>query len=197
MTIGIDIDDTITNSSEVFIEYARLYNKENKINFEIDTTQLDQSKAFGWNKKNQIEFTNKYLPMILTNAKPPKNVVAIINKLREDGNKILFITARNDKETENVYEITENWLVSNNIQYDKLIVDSKNKEVDCSNNNVDIFIDDSIRNCENVYSALKIPVFLFNSNYNTNYYHSQIERVFNWDELYTKINDIKCGGNYD
>ncbi len=30
MNIGIDIDDTITNSSEIFIKYAREYNKLKK-----------------------------------------------------------------------------------------------------------------------------------------------------------------------
>ena len=30
MNIGIDIDDTITNSSEVFIKYAKIYNKTRK-----------------------------------------------------------------------------------------------------------------------------------------------------------------------
>ena len=31
MRIGIDIDDTITNSSDIFVEYAKQYNKEKNI----------------------------------------------------------------------------------------------------------------------------------------------------------------------
>ena len=31
ITIGIDLDDTISSSNEMFIKYAKLYNKEKKI----------------------------------------------------------------------------------------------------------------------------------------------------------------------
>ena len=31
MIIGIDIDDTITDLSDIFLKYATLYNKENEI----------------------------------------------------------------------------------------------------------------------------------------------------------------------
>ena len=35
MNIGFDIDDTITNSSEVFVKYAIEYNRMKKINYSI------------------------------------------------------------------------------------------------------------------------------------------------------------------
>ena len=44
MNIGIDINDTLTNSSQVFIKYARIYNKINKIKHVINTNELDQKK---------------------------------------------------------------------------------------------------------------------------------------------------------
>lgn len=58
MRIGIDIDDTITNSCDKFVEYAKKYNKENNIQFDIDQTTLDPKKSYGWGKENTTDFLN-------------------------------------------------------------------------------------------------------------------------------------------
>ena len=191
MIIGIDIDDTITDLSDIFLKYATLYNKENEIDFKIDKTQWDIDKAFGWNNDDFMKFSKKYLEILLNEAKPKKGCVDVINKLREDGNKIIIITARNNEELINPYEFTKNWLELNNIGFDKLIVNSNKKEEDCINNKIDVFIDDRPENCENVYKKLHIPVFLFDSVYNTNDKNSLIERVFSWEEVYLKIRSIQ------
>ena len=53
MNVGIDIDDTITNSSEVFVKYARIYNKIHNITYKINTSEFDQNMVFGWSIDNQ------------------------------------------------------------------------------------------------------------------------------------------------
>lgn len=191
MIIGIDIDDTITDLSDIFLKYATLYNKENEIDFKIDKTQWDIDKAFGWNNDDFMKFSKKYLEILLNEAKPKKGCVDVINKLREDGNKIVIITARNSEELIDPYEFTKNWLELNNIGFDKLVVNSNKKEEDCINNKIDVFIDDRLENCEKVYEKLHIPVFLFDSVYNTNDKNSLIERVFSWEEVYSKIRNIQ------
>ena len=191
MIIGIDIDDTITDLSDIFLKYATLYNKENEIDFKIDKTQWDIDKAFGWNNDDFMKFSKKYLEILLNEAKPKKGCVDVINKLREDGHKIVIITARNSEELIAPYDFTKNWLELNNIGFDKLVVNSNKKEEDCINNKIDVFIDDRPENCENVYKKLHIPVFLFDSVYNTNDKNSLIERVFSWEEVYSKIRSIQ------
>lgn len=191
MIIGIDIDDTITDLSDIFLKYATLYNKENEIDFKIDKTQWDIDKAFGWNNDDFMKFSKKYLEILLNEAKPKKGCVDVINKLREDGNKIVIITARNSEELIDPYEFTKNWLELNNIGFDKLVVNSNKKEEDCINNKIDVFVDDRLENCEKVYEKLHIPVFLFDSVYNTNDKNSLIERVFSWEEVYLKIRSIQ------
>lgn len=191
MIIGIDIDDTITDLSDIFLKYATLYNKENEIDFKIDKTQWDIDKAFGWNNDDFMKFSKKYLEILLNEAKPKKGCVDVINKLREDGHKIVIITARNSEELIAPYEFTKNWLELNNIGFDKLVVNSNKKEEDCINNKIDVFVDDRLENCEKVYEKLHIPVFLFDSVYNTNDKNSLIERVFSWEEVYSKIRSIQ------
>jgi acid phosphatase class B len=40
MNIGIDIDDTITNSSDVFVKYAQIYNETKNINMKLIKIKL-------------------------------------------------------------------------------------------------------------------------------------------------------------
>ena len=195
MVIGIDLDDTITNSSDIFIKYAKIYNKEKKINYKINCNEFDQNKAFGWSEKDQKEFTKNYLKKVLNEAEPKEDAVKIINNLKLNGYKIIIITARNDKEISNIYYITEKWLIFNNIKFDKLIINCHYKEDICDDNNVNIFIDDNFENCKRVYKKLKIPVLLFNTNYNRIYTNSKIKRVFNWQEIDSIIK--KYGGKYE
>lgn len=190
ITIGIDLDDTISSSNEMFIKYAKLYNKEKKINFKIDETQWDLDKSFGWNDNNYKEFCKQYLRTVLNEAETKYNAAEKINKLKDEGYKIIIITSRNEKELNDMYSFTEKWLKNHNINYDKLIINSLQKEEECLKNKVNIFIDDNMKNCMNVYKKLQIPVFLFDSLYNANDKYSNIERIYSWDEIYLKIKDI-------
>ncbi len=193
MTIGLDFDDTISNSSDTFVEYAKKYNRENGINYRINIDTLDQHKAFGWSTRQQKEFSNKYLKTILENVKPNKNAVEIINKLIDDGNKIIIITARCDDEVTDMEKLTKNWLSKYKIKYSELIVGSKSKEKICREKNIDVFIDDNINNCQEVYNELKIPTIIFSTRYNVSYNLPQIIRISKWDEIYPIINRIKLG----
>ena len=190
ITIGIDLDDTISSSNEMFIKYAKLQNKEKKINFKIDETQWDLDKSFGWNDNNYKEFCKQYLRTLLNEAEIKYNAAEKINKLKNEGYKIIIITSRNEKELNDMYSFTEKWLKNHNINYDKLIINSLQKEEECLKNKVNIFIDDNMKNCMNVYKKLQIPVFLFDGLYNTNDKYSNIERVYSWDEIYLKIKNI-------
>ena len=191
MIIGIDIDDTITNSSDIFIKYAKEYNIKNNIKFRINTNKINQSEAFGWDDYNQKNFSKEYLKRILIDARPKEDSIKIINKLKKDGYKIYLIISRCEDELKDMYNVTKMWLFNNKVNYDKLIINSFNKEEDCSKYNVTFFIDDNYENCEKVYNNVTKNVFLFNSNYNSNYDNHNFVRVFNWNDIYLKIKDLE------
>lgn len=189
MRIGIDIDDTITNSSDVFIEYAKKYNKDNNILHKIDNTILDTEKSFGWKKEDQIYFLNKYLKEILQKVNPKPNSIEVINKLKNEGHEIYFITARSDKEiNDSMFKLTENWLKQNNYEYNFLITESKDKLNSCIKNKIDVFIDDSYSNCKLIKDSMTIPVLLFSTRYNLNVKDDSLIRVNDWFEIYNYLN---------
>ncbi len=193
MIIGIDIDDTITNSSDVFIKYAEIFNSEIGNSQYINIEELDQYKAFGWDESCQKDFSARYMRRIFEDATPHTKAVEVINMLHREGNKIVLISARSDSDTPDVYEITCKWLKQQKVEYDCLVLNCTDKIKGCRENMVDIFVDDNFANCFAVRSALSIPVFMYATRYNKKYFHSHIELVNLWDEIYSKIKERSMG----
>jgi len=150
---------------------------------------LDQEKAFGWNNNNKKEFASLYLKKILREANPHQDVVKVIRKLKDSGHKIFFITARTDEEVLGVYDFTREWLLNNNIYFDKLIVNSVDKVNICKANHINVFIDDNYETCKNVFEELNIPVLMFQTKYNEIFSDFNFECVKNWEEILYKINN--------
>ena len=68
-----------------------------------------------------------------------------MNKIHEEGNKIILITARWETDKFDVKKITTNWIKENNIPYDKLIINAENKLIAAKSEKLDVFIDDSFQ----------------------------------------------------
>ena len=192
MRIGIDIDDTITNSSDIFVEYAKQYNKEKNIQHKININSLDVKESYGWEKENLNEFLHKYLEVALNNIDSKSDSIEIINKLKKEGHEIYFITARSEREIEGgMFELTENWLNKHGFNYDLLVINSKEKVKDCIKYGIDIFIDDSYRNCKLIKDGIGIPVLLFTTRYNIKEKDESLIRVSNWYEIYNYLKSIQ------
>lgn len=189
MNIGIDIDDTITNSSDVFIKYARMYNKIHNISYKINAFELDQNKAFGWSSENQKEFVSLYLKQILKEASPKQNVIETLRTIKKLGCNIILITARKDSEVSGMYDFTKKWLIDHNIIFDKLIVNCDDKLEKCIDNNIKLFIDDNYFTCKKICDCTKIKVLMYETNYNKEYSNLDLKKVQNWKEILNIIID--------
>lgn len=191
MNIGIDIDDTISNTFESAKNYAEEYIK-NELKKEpiMDISKVKDHyyirDMFGLTTEESDYFWKKYYNRIIENVKPKASSVEMINKLREDGNKIIIITARWSDEENDAFKISEKWLKKNGIKYDKLYTGIEIKDETAIKEKIDLFIDDSINQCKVVTSA-GIKSYLFDSETNRHINPDEaIERVFSWDEIYNK-----------
>ena len=126
---------------------------------------------------------------MLENVKPKENAVEIINKIKENGNKIVLITARIDDEIVDARAITEKWLEVNKINYNKLIINSHNKLEIAKEEKIDIFVDDSIRNCEMVSSG-NIKTYMMLTKNNEYYENENIEKITCWNEFYENVKEV-------
>lgn len=193
MNIGIDIDDTIANSTEEWIKYALEYEKkhpeiikEYNKKFEKLTTHKWLEEFFKWNEKDKINFFREYTEKAFKILEIKQNADIVINRLYEQGDNIYIVTARHDMDdSTDVIGITKEWLLKNNIKYTKIFFNENTKLDICKKEKIDIFIDDSYTICKEL-SKNKIPVLLMKSKYN-NIEDSKIPKVENWDEIYDRI----------
>lgn len=194
MNIGIDIDDTISNTFETFLPHIKRF-VEQDLNRKLDLNLSSKVDYYNIIEKYNISeeeakmFWEKYYVLILESVKPKKSSVEVIKQIKEKGNKIFLVTARFDDGIVDVRAITEKWLKKNNIIYDKLIINSHNKLEIAKKENISIFIDDSIRNCE-MLSNGNIKTYMFATQNNNYYENEKIEKITSWDEFYENIKEV-------
>ena len=94
MNIGIDIDDTITKTTEEFDIWAKEYT-ENVLNrkFELNLTDVVSPLwarcVYGWTDEEDNRFWDMYYEKTIENLKPKENAIEVINRLSEN-NKIII-----------------------------------------------------------------------------------------------------------
>ena len=155
MNIGIDIDDTLTDIRDKLNlaaeKYANELGKENKN--EEDKYVEDNNNGnvyqikYGFTYEELKYFLSVIHEGITKKEEPRKNCVEIIRRLHNEGHKIYIITARDSEFHEDPYKLSKDWLDKNNIYYDELIVNARNKLEVCQRKNIDLFIDDQLANC--------------------------------------------------
>ena len=186
MKIGIDIDDTMTDTFDYLMPYIAEYFKVD-INY-LKDNNISYSTFPSEMKKNEFEFAKTYYDDVIPNTPFKPKVAEYINKIRDLGHEIIIITARNKSLYTDEYKTTIKELKDNNINYDKLIC-SFDKDKVCKNENIDLFIDDSIENCNKV-SKLGIETLLFTSKSNMGS-ETNLNRVYSWEDIYNFVS------NYD
>lgn len=187
MVIGIDMDDTICSTNEKIIIEADKYDKEMLGGTGIkDINAYEFNKMMGWPDGMKGQFFSDRLEYIMDNAEIKPNAKKVINKLHDEGNKIIFISFRKGKYIKDPYILTKNWLDRNGVKYDKIYVDTGSKADECINEGVNLFIDDKESHCEDVSSA-GVDVLLFTNAYNHD--EKRFKRVDNWDEVYKYIKE--------
>lgn len=188
MKIGIDIDDTICDTWNYTLPLMCKYYKKDldelkkSVTGYYETGNLTLKDYMVFAKNNHQDYILK-IPLI-------KNAKEIINRLKEEGNQIIFITARSENGYNNPYEITHEYLKNNDIVFDKLYVSGFDKKDICDIEKIDLFIDDNFNNCVKV-QELGIDVLLFglNSNFNGN-------QINDWEKIYEYVNRKKVKYGY-
>ena len=193
MNIGIDIDDTISETFETLLPYSQKYTiedlkKESKIDFRADLSNHFYIVYMNnWTENEAINFWNKYYAEILKKVNIKTFAADVINKLREQGHKIYLITARWDMPGDNVKELTRKWLAEKEVKYDELIINASDKAKLVEEKKIDIFIDDSFNNCKSIAENTNSKVYMMTSRVNGNLNDDKVKRVFSWPEIYDLI----------
>lgn len=196
MRIGIDIDGVLTDIEQWQLDYgSKFYYNQYKKEI-VNPKEYKTFDIFESSRECDNEFWKRYFVDYSINAEPRKFAAEVINKLREDGNEIIIITARGSflSHSANVmlYEenktIVKEWLLKNNILYDEIIFSPEDKLNICINNKINLMIEDKADNINRI--STRIPVICFNASYNENCSGDSIFRCFSWYDIYAKISKL-------
>lgn len=190
MRIGIDIDDTIADSYEVIFAYAQKYTinelgRTGKIQNNVANHHFYAKIMHNWNEEEEANFWDKYYEKI-KDIKPFTLAVDTIKKLKEEGNEIILITARWPSKNFDIKKTTLEWLRENEIAYDEIVLDAENKAKVALEKKLDVFIDDSFKNCTEVANA-GIKTYIMNTRTNQGLEAENVTRVYSWSDILNKI----------
>ena len=189
MNIGIDIDDTISETFETLLPYAQRYTieelgRKEKIDFNKDyLNHYYVEKMFNWKEEEAMNFWKKYYEEIIEKVNSKAFASEVIGKLKEKGNNIYLITARWSNKDNKVEKITKKWLKEKNIVYDKMFLSAEDKVKLVEENKIDIFIDDSYQNCKDVSEKTNAKVYIMSSRVNEKFKIEGVKRVYSWYEI--------------
>ena len=183
--IAIDIDDTICNTSKFFGPLAEKYDKEvlhknSPINYNKVVPRSDE-----WTKEELSYYIENIFNKESINIPIKKDASLYINKLKDIGFEIVFITNRGIREDDYTDLIVPEYLDINNIPYDSIITKSYDKYMhldDC-----DYFVDDAIRNCEQALEKTDCKVIMMATHRTKDYDNDKLFKVNNWEEIYNYI----------
>ena len=135
MKIGIDLDDTICRTTEMVHKKMDEYSaKTNRDVLDIMSNELVREQFF-----------DEYLPIIYKEVVIKHDVKDVIRRLKHKGNEIYIITGRKISQVANVMEITDKWLLDNEIEFDGIFTSAygETKADVCKREKIDLMIDDN------------------------------------------------------
>lgn len=192
MNIGIDIDGVLTCLEDYISSIGKNFAIKNGLGFDDN---MSSKSIYGFlSKKDSHRFWDEYWEHYAKNITIRPFAKEVISELKKEGNNIFIITARTYdrqivkdgiKRQKNMENMIRLWLKKNEIIYDKLLFSDLNKLKTCLDNNIDIMIEDSIANIDQLKGHMKI--ICFNAKYNNDYKDNNVIRVYNWKNIYSII----------
>ena len=198
MNIGIDIDGVLTDLEKAIIDFGTKMSVEEKWPIKIDVSKYWEVEALEWTQEQADKFWNKYLVEYVVESKPRMFSEEIIEMLKKEENNIYIITARNEYGMPPEYygkmqELTREWLKNQDIKYDKLIFARDSEKLhQCIENNVEIMIEASPNNIEDI--SKKIKVIKFDCQYNKQVNGENIITAYSWYHIYDIIKKFNKEG---
>ena len=195
MNIGIDIDETISNTHEILFSYAQKYTVEDlgrsiKEPKEGVMTGNGYCQAFHeWTVEEANNFWDKYYEIVLKEVTVRKFAKETIQKLRNQGHKIYLVTARFPRSCFDIRQVTEQWLNINGIEYDAIIYNAQDKVDAVKLNKIEVFIDDAIINCKHVSEA-GVKTYMIDSIENQGCNLPNVTRIYSWVHAEQEINKL-------
>ncbi len=192
MIIGIDIDNVISDLDKTFLEEFLKEDKNKRNAGIVDPKAKHMTEGmFDWTQNEIDEFLINNMDRMSMDFELIPQSKYYIDKLKDDGNRIIIITGRDRRIFKNPEDVTKKWLEKNNIYYDELVFKkSQHKIKECKKCKVDIMLDDLATNVKKLREN-NINAYLVKTRYNENY-SLNMPMLSNWENIYNFIKNMKC-----
>ncbi len=184
MRIGIDLDDTITSS---FPKIVKQLEQFYPVTLEECLQKGIRYQDFYEMDHRYFTYVKSFLSDIMLEVPVKPGAREVLNQLQKEHHEIIIITARNQREYPDPYQITQQYLIQEKIPFQELYVSVDQKGKFAKEHHIDLFIDDSISNCQKAIHE-SIPVLLMDASYNQT--NKKLPRVKNWQEVYREIQNM-------
>ena len=165
--VGVDIDGVLADYPRSFVEFINQelgtnHNPDEVKNYDIyEELGIDTELGVKLKDKYRQSGQKRYIPVI-------DGAKEMLEGLREDGYKIVILTARPYKKYNRIFPDTMEWLKKNGLVFDAIIFDEEKEErllKEFGTNRVEFFIDDVVKNA-NAISNLGGKCLLVDRPYN-------------------------------
>lgn len=154
MKIGIDIDETLTDTEKSFDNVIKKYN-----------IKTNKKYKDNWSKTDFL-LIDRYTKEMLESAKLKVGVREAIDKLNLLGHEIYIITARSDEYCQGIEKFTINFLNTQKIYYKKIYFGQDLKSDLAKKLDIKLMIDDNKKVYNNMLKE-NIDCILFGDKINT------------------------------
>ena len=175
MKLGFDVDEVVADIMTPALKVVNEINGTSYHRFDIRDFNLE---CIGIN--DTIGFFHKYAKDIFDMAEPVEGAQDYLNKLKDDGHELHFITARNYPDVD--YEIRR-WFQQNEVPFDSIRTKSEHKGEACIENEISVYFDDYDVNVERAIEC-RVPAYLVDRPWNQ---RAWIPRVMNWRGIYEVV----------
>lgn len=181
--VGIDIDGTITDPATFVPFLNKAFNK----NFTLeDLTQYHLPPLLGVSEEEFWAWMKKHEQEIYAQAPPAKAAKEVLERLARRC-QLIYITAR----PHYLRDVTVQWFEKHRFPYHHIeLLGSHQKVEQAKKHDVKLFFEDRLETANAVAEELEIPVFLFQTPYNSGVTHPLIQRVNNWQEAEQRLEEL-------
>lgn len=203
MRIGVDIDGVLNYRQEFMLAYGAKFCFEEGLPGLQRPEEHGTRAMWGLTKEQRDEFWWRYAKYQMWIWPAQCFAAEVIHKLRADGHEIFIVTGRNNDdpsvlgmpEGKNWEEITVDWLAQNKIEYDKIEFHRgrpapNDKGTYCAEQGIDVMVEDLPEYLETLVG--KTRIFVFDQPYNKDMELPNMQRVYSWYDIYSKIKRIEA-----
>ncbi len=201
LIIGVDVDGVLTDLYSYVDKECENFAKKHNFVVKRNLIGKNTKDMFGWNDEQDNLFWQECIFDYGQKTKRKTGASEILKHLKEQGHIIYIVTARryctnHDEIGEKSKSILLKWLSDNEICYDKIFFteEGKSKVPQIKENHIDIFIDDSVHNLQEIADE-EIPVICMNEPYNQMFEHKNMIRCQNWEDVLFVINKMDKEAN--